>query len=107
MSEHSYGSAIDVNWTVNGGVYGKTVENSELFNVNVPAKALLEAVRSVTNEEEVSLFISDKKVIIALTNTITEGEKMSLLYCGSMIFGQKVGGVSVFKYEDWYSSPAV
>lgn len=46
------------------------IENSELFNINVPAKALLEAVRSVTNEEEVSLFISDKKVIIALTNTI-------------------------------------
>ena len=32
MSEHSYGSAIDVNWTVNGGVYGETVEDSKFFN---------------------------------------------------------------------------
>ena len=32
MSEHSYWSAIDINWNVNWWVYGKTDENSELFN---------------------------------------------------------------------------
>ena len=46
------------------------IENDELFNVNVPAKALIESARSITNEEEISLYISDKKVIIALQNTI-------------------------------------
>ena len=32
LSEHSYWSAIDVNWTVNGWVYGETDKNSIYYN---------------------------------------------------------------------------
>lgn len=34
ISHHSYWSAIDVNYDVNGGVYGKTDKNSPYFNDN-------------------------------------------------------------------------
>lgn len=34
MSHHSYGSAVDVNWDVNGWVYGKTDKDSPYFNDN-------------------------------------------------------------------------
>ena len=32
MSHHSYGTAVDVNWDVNGWVYGSTLENSPYYN---------------------------------------------------------------------------
>jgi hypothetical protein len=32
MSHHSYWSAVDVNWDVNGWVYGKTDKSSPYFN---------------------------------------------------------------------------
>ena len=34
LSHHSYGSAVDVNWDVNGWVYGKTDRNSPYYNGN-------------------------------------------------------------------------
>ena len=32
MSHHSYWTALDVNWDVNGGVYGPTVKSSPYYN---------------------------------------------------------------------------
>ena len=32
LSHHSYWSAVDVNWDVNGWVYGKTDRNSPYYN---------------------------------------------------------------------------
>jgi hypothetical protein len=34
LSHHSYGSAVDVNWDVNGWVYGTTDRNSPYYNGN-------------------------------------------------------------------------
>lgn len=46
------------------------VENNELFNVNIPAKALFEAIKTITNEKEVSLYVGDKKVAFKFEDTI-------------------------------------
>lgn len=40
------------------------------FSVNIPSKALIEATKSITNEEEIELFINDKKIVIVLKDTL-------------------------------------
>ncbi len=44
------------------------IENK--FNANIPSKTLLEALKSITDEEFINLYISDKKVLIELKNCL-------------------------------------
>jgi DNA polymerase-3 subunit beta len=46
------------------------VTNTDRFNANIPSKTLFEVVRTITSESEISVYISDKKVLFALNNTL-------------------------------------
>lgn len=52
----------------------------ERFSVNIPSKALVEASKSVSNEEEIVLFISDKKVLFVLKDTTIVSRLISSEY---------------------------
>lgn len=47
-----------------------SVENNDLFNVNIPAKSLFEAIKTITNEETINLYVGDKKVAFEFNDTI-------------------------------------
>ncbi len=46
------------------------VEIQNKFNANIPSKTLIESLKSITNEEFINLYISDKKVLIELENCL-------------------------------------
>lgn len=46
------------------------VTNTEMFSVNVPSKSLSEAIKTITNEDTVNLYISDKKAVFEFKDTI-------------------------------------
>lgn len=46
------------------------VTNNDFFSVNIPAKSLIEAAKSVTSEERVTLYISDNKVCFEFKDTV-------------------------------------
>ncbi|MCB9499493.1 MAG: DNA polymerase III subunit beta [Erysipelotrichaceae bacterium] len=50
----------------------KDIEASttERFSANIPAKSFIELTKSITNEEDVVMFISDKKALFQLNHTL-------------------------------------
>lgn len=46
------------------------IDNDDLFNVNIPAKSLFEAVKTITNEKDINLYVGDKKVAFEFNDTI-------------------------------------
>lgn len=46
------------------------VSNNDLFNVNIPSKSLYEAIKTITTEENINLYISDKKVTMEFADTL-------------------------------------
>lgn len=46
------------------------VDVQQRFNVNIPAKAMVEVARTITNEKEIYLYVSEKKVIFKLDNVL-------------------------------------
>jgi len=47
-----------------------SVNIQDRFSVNIPCKTLLETLKSITTEEEIDLFISDKKVLFSLKDCV-------------------------------------
>ncbi|MFA6755511.1 MAG: DNA polymerase III subunit beta [Bacilli bacterium] len=42
----------------------------QVFSINIPSKSLMECVKSITNEQKIVLYISEKKVIFELKDTL-------------------------------------
>jgi len=46
------------------------VEFNERFSINVPTKSFLDIVKSITNEENITIYVADKKLFVELENTV-------------------------------------
>jgi len=47
-----------------------SVDIKDRFNANIPSKTLVESLKSVTNEEFIKLFISDKKILMVFNDSL-------------------------------------
>ena len=57
-----------------------SIDSDESFNVNIPAKNLVESLKSVTNEEFIEFYISYNKLLIVLNNQLISLTMLSGLY---------------------------
>ena len=52
-------------------------DSRDMFNVNIPTKTMQEALKTVTNEKTIDLYISDKKIIFEFNGTLLHSKLIS------------------------------
>ncbi len=53
------------------------IENKDVFNVIIPSKTLLEVARTLENEKEIEIYVSEKKVVFSFKDTIISSKLIS------------------------------